>query len=113
MIDYVSRQAVIDYLMVNMVWHDEDGYEVDDHDEKLKIVTNFINGIPSCWVSVKSNPPGINEPVLFTGKNCIGNRYPAQKGYYSGDEWYTFGGLWDTPLDRVTHWMPLPEPPKE
>ena len=65
------------------------------------------------WISVKDRLPEINEPVLFTGKNDIGNRYPAQKGYYSGDEWYTFGGLWDTPLDRVTHWMPLPEPPPE
>lgn len=65
------------------------------------------------WISVKDRLPEINEPVLFTGKNDIGNRYPAQKGYYSGDEWYTFGGLWDKPLDRVTHWMPLPEPPED
>lgn len=72
-----------------------------------------VRNAPDGWISVKSKLPEINEPVLFTGINDIGNRYPAQKGYYSGDEWYTFGGLWDTPLDRVTHWMPLPEPPKD
>ena len=31
---------------------------------------------------------------------------------FSGDAWYDFGcKMWD--IDEVTHWMPLPEPPKE
>jgi hypothetical protein len=30
-----------------MVWHDADGYEVDDADEKRAIITDLVNGIPA------------------------------------------------------------------
>lgn len=43
----ISRLAAIDYLMTNMNWHDEDGYEVDDADEKRKVITDLVNGIPA------------------------------------------------------------------
>ena len=45
--DLISRAAAIDYLMTNMGWRDEDGYEVDDADEKHAIITDLINGIPA------------------------------------------------------------------
>lgn len=46
--DYlISRAAAIEYLMTNMGWHDEDGYEVDDADEKRAIITDLVNGIPA------------------------------------------------------------------
>ena len=45
--DLISRAAAIEYLMTNMGWHDEDGYEVDDADEKRKIITDLVNGIPA------------------------------------------------------------------
>ena len=45
--DLISRQAVIDYLMTNMNWHDEDGYTVEDADEKRAIITDLINGVTS------------------------------------------------------------------
>ena len=44
--DLISRAAAIDYLMTNMGWHDEDGYEVDDAEEKKAIITDLVNGIP-------------------------------------------------------------------
>ena len=62
--DLISRMAAIDYLMTNMGWHDEDGYEVDDADEKKAIITDLVNGIPDVdaapvvhgrWKSVKAN----------------------------------------------------------
>lgn len=43
----ISRKAAVEYLMTNMGWHDEDGYEVDDADEKRTIIEDLINGIPS------------------------------------------------------------------
>lgn len=43
--DLISRATAIDYLMTNMVWHDADGYEVDDADEKRAIITDLVNGI--------------------------------------------------------------------
>lgn len=45
--DTISRAAAIEYLMTNMGWHDEDGYEVDDADEKRKVITDLVNGIPA------------------------------------------------------------------
>ena len=47
MTDLISRAAAIDYLMTNMGWHDEDGYEVDDAEDKRAIITELINGIPA------------------------------------------------------------------
>ena len=47
MADTISRAAAIDYLMTNMGWRDEDGYEVDDADEKRAIITDLVNGIPA------------------------------------------------------------------
>ena len=79
-----------------------------------RTIIDQIDSAPTVggWISVKDRMPEINEPILFTGKNTIGNRYPAQKGYFSGDEWYSFG-LIDKCSDGVTHWMPLPEPPEQ
>jgi DNA-directed RNA polymerase subunit RPC12/RpoP len=45
--DLISRAAAIEYLMTNMGWHDEDGYEVDDADEKREVITDLVNGIPA------------------------------------------------------------------
>ena len=45
--DLIPRAAAIEYLMTNMGWRDEDGYEVDDADEKRAIITNLVNGIPA------------------------------------------------------------------
>ena len=45
--DLISRAAAIEYLMTNMGWHDEDGYEVDDADEKRNVITDLVNGIPA------------------------------------------------------------------
>ena len=46
MSDLISRQAAIEYLMTNMNWYDEDGYESDD-DYKRECITDLINGVPS------------------------------------------------------------------
>jgi hypothetical protein len=63
------------------------------------------------WISVKDRLPELCEPVLLIGKNKYGNWYPAQIGYYGGDEWCVFGHgeLQEPPI----YWMQRPEPPKE
>lgn len=59
--DLISRAAAIEYLMTNMGWHDEDGYDVDDADEKRAIITDLVNGIPTIdaipvgWLREKAN----------------------------------------------------------
>lgn len=54
MTDLISRQATIDYLMTNMNWHDEDGYAVEDADEKRAIITDLINGVTSAQPYLKN-----------------------------------------------------------
>ena len=44
--DLISRQAAIEYLVDNMNWYDEDGYESDE-DYKRECITELINGVPS------------------------------------------------------------------
>jgi DNA-directed RNA polymerase subunit RPC12/RpoP len=43
--DAISRQEAIKYLNTNMAWYDEDG-EIADSDEKLKAITDLVNGVP-------------------------------------------------------------------
>ena len=45
--DLILRTAAIECLMTNMGWHDEDGREVDDADDKRAIISDLINGIPT------------------------------------------------------------------
>ena len=44
--DCISRLETIKYLNTNMTWYDEDG-EMADDDEKLKAITDLVNGVPS------------------------------------------------------------------
>ena len=42
-----DADALLEYLMINMGWQDEDGREVDDWDEKRGIIKNLIDGVPT------------------------------------------------------------------
>ena len=44
--DAISRSETIKYLNDNMVWYDGYG-ELADDDEKLKAITDLVNGVPS------------------------------------------------------------------
>ena len=56
--ELISRQAAIKYLMTNMNWYDEDGYESDD-DYKREYITELINGVPSA------------QPEIIRCKECL------------------------------------------
>ena len=56
------------------------------------------------WISVKDRLPGIGELVLVYG-SC-GAMTVAR--HVAGNEWVVPGIF-----SHVTHWTPLPEPPKE
>jgi predicted nucleic acid-binding Zn-ribbon protein len=43
--DTISRSETIKYLNINMAWYDEDGWIIDGK-EKLKAITDLINGVP-------------------------------------------------------------------
>lgn len=61
----------------------------------------------SPWHRVEEGmPDDSREVIIFTVSGIIGVGSFIRPNWY---QWYSGGGL---PVD-VTHWMPLPEPPKE
>ena len=62
------------------------------------------------WIPVSERLPQIGVRVLFYN-NFITN---IHKGWFSGDEWTSDIGIFynGDKLKRITHWMPLPEPPE-
>ena len=69
--DLISRAAAIEYLMTNMGWNDDDGYAIDDADEKRAIITDLVNGIPAVdaitveWLREKMKKPMITSANPF------------------------------------------------
>lgn len=77
-----------------------------------EFVTGLIDSLtpPSPWISVKERMPEDSKPVL-----C---RLGGQPFHLRHDVGYWMGGAWSgarshAMLASVTHWMPLPDPPKE
>lgn len=70
------------------------------------------------WISVKDRLPklkdGKSEQILVYGKSEDDEYIITKAIFYSNefDECWESGDLREGHLD-VTHWMPLPEPPKE
>lgn len=62
------------------------------------------------WINVNNNLPKENkETMRYIPLNlCINGRTVVQGGYHYGD-FYLDGYK----ITKVTHWMPLPKPPKE
>ena len=61
------------------------------------------------WISVKDKMPEDGIRVLTYADNSA--MFVASRD----DGWYVDTGeyYYSSPLTNITHWMPLPEPPKE
>ena len=71
---------------------------------------------PSAWIGVEEKLPDVNERVLA----CVsgfGEPLVWDAVRWNGEEWETeedAGWEYWAPIEfPVTHWMPLPDPPKE
>ena len=65
------------------------------------------------WISVKDRLPKPDESIMLCafGKSVGEGTYQGHDGYHNVWKMYAVcGTYWD---DEITHWMPLPEPPKE
>jgi len=67
--------------------------------------------VMSEWISVNNKMP-VNEDIvdIYTANN--GRFTDAQYVSEMIGYWLTRDAIWIN-LDKVTHWMPLPEPPNE
>ena len=122
------------------LWADKP-YEVQERDieafnrdiDTLRDIIRQLEAQVPKWISVKERLPEGEDPVLILVKETEHYGLNKEKrkvyfcqylAYWDGDEWFT---AWcngcrkisDTAKEpyaddyEVTHWMPLPEPPKE
>jgi len=69
------------------------------------------------WISVKDRLPEVYDGVLVTDGEIV-TAAERHDFFDSGIGWtgHRFGGhewQWDFDDSFITHWMPLPEPPKK
>lgn len=63
------------------------------------------------WISVKDRMPEPNTQVLGWYKDNPFSKFCPEVVSWNGNGWvFVYGRRYVT---AVTHWMPLPEPPKE
>lgn len=65
------------------------------------------------WISVEDKLPNKDQDVLIYKGNHIGDMMYVYT-YSGNNEWEDEYGYWSRTDDEgITHWMPLPAPPKE
>lgn len=63
------------------------------------------------WISVKVRKPKPGQDVLAWCGRCVTAVYRRQTQRITIGDWHTEDGT--SIIFNVTHWMPLPKPPKE
>lgn len=79
---------------------------------------NFdVNGkspvTPDSWISCSDRMPNDKQYVWCWGKSYGWTECNTFEGYYdwSRNKWWAVTDDGEEPASKVTHWMPLPEPP--
>ena len=87
-------------------------------DKSCKLAENIADDLLSNgvtvqeWISVKDHTPKEKGCYLIAGNHWWDGKPVAREAFWNGDDWlscYDKGNI----SRRVTHWMPLPKPPKE
>lgn len=101
-----DRERLLEILNVPMHPH--------ENVDPLEAVADFLldNGVTfQTWIPV-SVPPKERECYFVTVKHWLDGKPVTREAYWNGADWLSCDKRHEiTP--RVTHWMPLPEPPKE
>ena len=104
MAEYIDRKALIEHLEKDPLYDLVEQYGV----------TGVIESFPAAdvqpmkWIPVTERLPEQNTRVIG---------FMAWKGItaieYQNGKWYSIDHLQSLPNEAVTHWMPIPEPPKD
>ena len=76
------------------------------------VARKLIDAYPK-WISVEERLPEVDQPVMICafGQSVGEGVYRGHDGFHHVWKMYASSGTyWD---DEVTHYMPLPDPPKE
>lgn len=65
------------------------------------------------WINVKDKMPENRVTVLFCTEDVNTPAMIPLQGFYDSVNKIWMGYLWSQQRTDVTHWMPLPEPPKK
>ncbi|WP_145762916.1 DUF551 domain-containing protein [Escherichia coli] len=70
---------------------------------------------PDGWISCSERMPDDKQYVWCWGKSYGWTECNTFEGYYdwSRNKWWAVTDIGEEPASKVTHWMPLPEPPQE
>ena len=70
---------------------------------------------PDGWISCSERMPSDKQYVWCWGKPYGWTECDTFEGYYdwSRNKWWAVTDDGEEPASKVTHWMPLPEPPQE
>ncbi|MCB8823584.1 DUF551 domain-containing protein [Escherichia coli] len=70
---------------------------------------------PDGWISCSEQMPNDKQYVWCWGKSYGWTECNTFEGYYdwSRNKWWAVTDDGEDPASKVTHWMPLPEPPQE
>lgn len=91
----------------------------DDRIEAVKAILRRLTGnspvIPDSWISCSERMPNDKQYVWCWGKSYGWTECNTFEGYYdwSRNKWWAVTDDGEEPASKVTHWMPLPEPPQE
>ena len=101
MADLIDRNGLLEWLKVS-------DFENYSGDECFRYTMQEIENAPAvnCWIPCSERMPEIFDYVIGAGSDgiCI-VRYNGT--LFADDSGATY------PINAITHWMPLPEPPEE
>ncbi|NEY67330.1 DUF551 domain-containing protein [Escherichia coli] len=82
---------------------------------KLNELSGNSPGTPDSWISCSERMPNDKQYVWCWGKSYGWTECNTFEGYYdwSRNKWWAVTDDGEEPASKVTHWMPLPEPPQE
>ncbi|MGS0366801.1 DUF551 domain-containing protein [Escherichia coli] len=82
---------------------------------KLNELSGNSPVIPDGWISCSERMPNDKQYVWCWGKSYGWTECDTFEGYYdwSRNKWWAVTDNGEEPASKVTHWMPLPEPPQE
>lgn len=95
-----------------------DGNRVQEY-VKLERLQNALSCnspvTPDGWISCSERMPDDKQYVWFFGESRGFAGRDTFEGYYdwSRNKWWAVTDIGEEPASKVTHWMPLPEPPQE
>lgn len=84
--------------------------EISDRYQLCRVAADMLEkDVKTGWISVKDRLPEMSGYYLVCTHNTFYDTYCISKVYFSGGVW----GSLRKRYTNITHWMPLPEPPKE